>query len=494
MNFLDIIPPDFKLTGTLKLKTVLGIDFALDITTQRRIIPHDFKFDNESKLTLYAQLNIIEKSDIQKFENYIKDIPPIESELLISALGRKDFLDEVCLCVFLNPTLKTSFKDIINSLYRQLVNIINEVMKLTTGSKGSRRHIYQYYFYNSKKPLVGDGVLLGMVGMKLSSLNDYEKTNEQSFKESISNLRKELMGLYNSEDIPLLDLIDLTLDQFNTILKLLPKDTAWLKTRKDRFTFFGEISDDLDKLGDLTDQFALTSKKYKTLMDKHSNSNIRLEELQVLSEMITKGKMSTIPTKIKEFVNKINVFTLMYNANGVLKYKGKTLVQSSSLINDLLNSQFMTFLQTFKSQHKRKLVETIGDNLPKLSTPTKKVEPKPQESPEVDEIKTYILDTHKKLKLFYSKNYGNIKLRNSMRNAALDSKESFREDNIKNYNQIKFDIEDMVPTFNKLLKIYNEKTYPQNLNTTLLEALTIVANLVDFETSETFVEKGIELT
>jgi hypothetical protein len=364
MNSLDIIPPDFKLTGALELFDENDAKIVINITAQRKIIPHDFLVDRESRLTPYTQSNVSGEANRVGFLALVDNIPVAESELFIAALGRKDYLDEVCLCIGMNTkdvvtqqTLDAEFVTRIRLLYLRLVKIINEVMKLTAGSKGSRRHIYQHYFYNaSPGPNVGDGVLLGISGMKLSTLKGF---GAATFKDSIKRLQDELIGLFTSEDIPIIDLIDLTIEQFNIILKLLPKENTWLKTRKERSEFFGTLTGDLDKLGDTTDKFTVASKKNYNLQKKFDNKNISLDEMLALYDFQKKDILTTVPDKINSTVNTMNAFILMYNANGTLKYKGKTLTQSSSLINDLLNSQFMKFLQTFKIQYKRRLGESI---------------------------------------------------------------------------------------------------------------------------------------
>jgi hypothetical protein len=348
MNSLDIIPPDFKLTGTV-IKDV-------QITKQRKLVSVDFVVDTTlPKLTAYAQSNII-PDDRSTFLAFIEAVPPAQSELFTVALGKKAYLDEVCLCLYLNTATPETRSDSITILYKKLLDIIKKVMELTTGSKGSRRHIYQHYFYSQSEPKEKDGILMGMTGVNLTTIS---RDNVNSIKQ----FRKELVGLYATEDIPVLDLVDLTLDQFNIILKLLPKDNAWLRSRKERSKFFESVSNDLDKLADITEKFNSLSEKYDTLTKKHAKNSISLEELMSLYELKKKDIMNTVPQKIESLINMLNAFILMYNANAILKYKGKTLPQASSLINDLLNSQFMTFLQTFKSQYKSKLGASVQGKL-----------------------------------------------------------------------------------------------------------------------------------
>lgn len=371
MNSLDINPPDFKLTGALQLIDENKKETIVNITRQRKVVPQNFYVDRTSELTPYAQSNVLGENRT-KFLELIGKIPVGESELFIAALGRKDYLDEVCLCIAMNTkdatsqdTSEADFLERIHLLHIRLVSIISEVMKLTAGSKGSRRNIYQHYFYSSSPtPKDGDGVLLGLSGMKLTTLMTF---GNPAFKSNIKQLVNELIGLYASEDIPIIDLIDLTIEQFNIILKLLPKETTWLKTRKERSSFFDGVSSDLDKLVDTTDKFTITAQTFNKLQKKFNDKTISLEEMMTLYELKKKDIMNTVPDKISQTVNILNAFILMYNANGTLKYKGKTLAQSSSLINDLLNSQFMIFLQTFKSQYKQRLAESM---LPQSNNPT----------------------------------------------------------------------------------------------------------------------------
>jgi len=165
-------------------------------------------------------------------------------------------------------------------------------------------------------------------------------------------------------DIPVIDLIDLTLDQFNSILKLLPKDNVWLKARREKSTFFDNIASDLNKISEMVDKFDTIRLKYNELSQKREQPTTKLEELQALSEIIKNDKMNTIPQKFCVMTTTINTFTSNYNSSGVLKYRGKTLTQPSSLVNDLLNSEFISFLHTFKGQHKKLLIDSIKNKLP----------------------------------------------------------------------------------------------------------------------------------
>lgn len=419
MNALDIIPPDFKLTGTWNLSVEGGGDNGeLTITKQRKIIPQDFTPDKTSKLTPYMQINI-DKVEYNDMLTLIDSVPEVEKELFIAALGRKDYMDEVLLSIILND--RGRFLNRVNSLYKRLVVIIDNVMKLTAGTKGSRRHIYQYYFFTKNStPKEGDGILKGLIGMQLTSLVAFENGN---FKKAIADLRNELVALYGAEDIPIIDLIDLTIEQFNIILRLLPKESAWLKARKERSTFFDTISMDLDKLGDIADKYRQTKSKFDNLSKKNNDTTISLEELQVLYDLQKKGVIYTIPQKINALVNTLNVFTMQYNANGILKYRGKALTQSASLINDLLNSQFMTFLQTFKSQHKKVLIKSItkvnvemmdvDQPTSKVSQPTSTVDQpttsigQPNDQPNYDAVDTQF-DTKLPIMVLVAQTYNSI--------------------------------------------------------------------------------------
>lgn len=393
MNPLDIIQPDFKLTGLL----ALGQGDDINITKQRKIIPHNYKehVDSKSILTTSMQLN----KPTEYWTKLLSEIPTTQEELFIATLGRKEYYDEVLLPLALNtidefedelsintnpPNNKRARVDassnvpapmfsapkfdkylkLLTLVHDKLSKIVADVMILTAGSKGSRRPIYQHYFYSQKQPKIGDAVLSGLIGMKLLFL-DY---NTHNFKSSLNRLRTDLIALYNSEDIPIVDLIDLTLDQFNTIIKLLPKDNVWLKTRKDRSKFFDTIETDLNKVSDMSDKFNTLQLKFNELSQRRDQPNIKLEELQALSEIINKDTVNTAQQKIASMTTALNAFTSTYNSSGVLKYRGKTLARPSSMINDLLNSEFIVFLHTFKNQHKKMLVESIKDRLPAAPT------------------------------------------------------------------------------------------------------------------------------
>lgn len=355
MNVVDIVPPDFKLTGEVTLPN----GSKINILRQRRPLLDKYYIQSNLDLTPYMQLNVPELEHTS-FLNIINSVPNEEMELFVVGLGRKDYMDEILLCVYMNTT-KDEFLNIIHLLYLRLRNIIDGVMTLTAGCSGSRRPIYQHYFYlNGAVPHKGDSILKSIPGIKLTTIYEIEF-------QSISQLRGELIALDKSEDVPIIDLIDITLDQFNTILKLLPKENAWLKSRKDRRKFFSVIIVDLDKLEDLSSKLNIMTRRYDDLKAKFNKNNILLDELQLLSELNSKDVINTIRRKILITIATINVFTAMYNASGTLRYKGKTLTQSSSIVNDLLNSQFMTFLQTFKSQHKNMLMNSIDSKIKNTS-------------------------------------------------------------------------------------------------------------------------------
>lgn len=382
MNSFDIIPPDFKLTGKWTFSTSATNKKEIYITKQRRLITQANinKINRNSPLTPSMQLNKPEEYWTTFQKEVLDKIPNAQRELFIAALGRKDYMDEVLLCLALNvgdesnitqtPSIFTKYLEWLKLFYDRLSNIVTMIMKLTAGTKGPRRRIYQHYFYLQIEPKAGDAILNTLAGIKITSLLEYRDPKNSEFRTSITQLQKDLIALYNAEDIPVLDLIDLTLDQFNTILKLLPKENAWLKARKARLKFFNVVTSDLDKLMDVVDKFSVVYDKYVELLQKRDNPGTKLEELQILSEMQTKDIINIIPQKINNMTIALNIFTFTYNSSGVLKYRGKTLTQQASLVNDLLNSQFITFLQTFKNQHKNMLTNSIdsklNSNIPKL--------------------------------------------------------------------------------------------------------------------------------
>lgn len=350
MNTLDIIPPEFKLTSIIN---------EIQIFHQRKVVPQNYKIDYGSLLTAHMQLNVPIK-ERTLFVAKMNGIPSGQRELFIAGLGTKDYMDEIVLCVALNTSDTKSFHSVINLLYIRLRDIVTSVMLLTTGSSGSRRKIYQYYFYaKDHVPKKGDVILMGMTGFRLTTI----KYDTNDFKVVfVDKLRKELDALNTSEDIPVIDLIDITLDQFNTILRLLPKETSWVKIYKERQIFFSVVSTSLDKLEETGNKFRITAKKHKLLVTKFEGGSISLEELQALSEFTTKDTINTISQRIRVMIASINVFTDTYNSIGILRYRGKTLPRTSSIISDLLNSQFMELIQTFKDQYKRRLGESITAN------------------------------------------------------------------------------------------------------------------------------------
>lgn len=366
MNALDIIVPDFKLSGILVLYDEFGKKQEIKITKQRKMVPYNFAVTNDPQLTPHTQLNL--PGDQQRALKVIMDeekIPHIQSDLLISALGRKDYYDEILLCFAMNmpdnKNIKESHEDfvkIIKWIYLRMVKVIEQVLTLTPGTKGSKRAIYKHYFYSpNPNPQADDGILRSLVGVSLSTI-DYSKLTE-----TIKTFKDELVGLQNAEDIPIIDLVDLTLEQFNTIQKLLPADSAWIRNRKERLGFFETISNDIETLSTMAENFSNMKIKYDQYIKKYENGNISITELQSLSELVNRDEMTIRPQKIKEFMKRFNSFTLLYNASGVLRYQKKTILQSSSLIRDFLNSEFLAFLRTFRNRHKRVLEEDIRQNL-----------------------------------------------------------------------------------------------------------------------------------
>lgn len=360
MNSLDIIPPDFKLTGKLLLKDRNDAVTTISITKQRRLIPYDYQIDKNSELTPHMQLNV-DFIDQAFFKELISNVPPNQQELFIAALGRKDYMDEILLCIGMNtPDLPNLFLYRIELLYIRLVAIINKVMELTTGLKGSRKPIYQFYFYSmDPNPQKSDAILRTLVGMQLTTLT--------TDKSKIQTVREELISLVQSEDIPVLDLLDLTLDQFNMILKLLPKESQWLTLRKQRAAFFDKIQSELTTFSDLIDKFQEYEQTwnplYKRLVTSSRVKNVHeldISELQTLNKLQFKDR--DYKQKIERYLSQLNTFIITYNSNGTLKYKKDTLKQSTSLINDVLNSQFVAFLQTFRHAHKKVLIESINLN------------------------------------------------------------------------------------------------------------------------------------
>lgn len=354
----DIIQPDFKLTGTHKFG-----DKTLEITTQRRLVRPKYIIDYNSVLTPSMQLN----KPVLYWESLT--LPSNETELFVATLGRKIYYDEVLVCLAVNipdefdANNRYVFHVLFewhNQLYRRLSDIVTSVMKFTTGATGSRKHVYQYYFYSGRTPSANDDILQTIKKIQLPApLNP----NAKDFRDTLDKLSKDLLVLCDAEDTPVVDLLDLTIEQFNVMQKLLPRDSAWVKMRKERIAFFNNIQNEIDGILIAVNQLSTLRNRFDQLTLKYKNLTIKVEELQTLTEFQTKSTIQARTEKIITSTAPLNTFANLYNSTGTFKYRDQTLPHTSSLIKDLLTSQFLDFVQTFKKQHKKLLVESIGSKL-----------------------------------------------------------------------------------------------------------------------------------
>lgn len=364
MNPPDIIFPDFKFTGTIRFG-----DESLDIITQRRVALREYTINDPQDHFTTPAMRL--SKPVTYWHKINQVIDKNKSELFVAALGRKGYMEEIILCLAMNipdeyeviydinvqifPTFLKWYK----ILYDRLSDIVRNVIQLTVGATGSRRRVYQHYFYSNDNPSANDEILKQLNKVTLPSLSH----KDSDFQTTISDFRAKILVISDTEDSPVVDLLDLTLEQFNTIMKYLPKDSAWIKSRKERLIFFDDISDDLDLVLRLMVQLWTLQEKYNLLTIKHKKFDIKIEELQLLAEFNLIPKIPTLTQKVSTLLNGINTFAVTYNSSGVLKYQNKTITQVSSLINDLFNSQFIEFIEIFKRQHKRLLIDSINTNL-----------------------------------------------------------------------------------------------------------------------------------
>lgn len=339
MGFDEITPPDFKLTGYT----------PFNITKQRAVIPMSYRPDPNVMLTTQMQFNI-PKSEYDKTIALIEMIPTEERDLFISSLGRKNYYDEILLCVLMNADLN-EFLNVIHFLYEELQTKIREVIKLTPNARTSRRRLYEHYFFQRVTPHENDAIIKSLPPSTLTVPNQNIDT--------LRTLQTELRALSSTEDVPVLDVLDLDLDDFNRIIKLLPKDNVWARTRQKQRDFFTIIYDDITKLMNMIRVYDDLTKKYNTLNSKFKNNTADINELQQLHEMNVKNSITSSKQAIDDLITKLNLFVMGFNSNGYFSYNKTTLPRQSTLLNDLLNSEFMTYYNTIRTRHRYKLIESI---------------------------------------------------------------------------------------------------------------------------------------
>lgn len=349
----DIVLPDFKLSGEFNL-LVDGKTYRLSITNQRQMIPIDYVHTGD-----YTP-SVNRSSKMREFVELSNQIPRPQSDLFISVLGRKDYYDEILLCMLMNVTDKNpEGADIITTirgLYNRLLNIIENVITLTAGKGGSRRKIYKHYFYAiDTSPKAGDGILSSLIGIELGMV-DITKIDE-----STKVFIEKLSGMKDSEDLPDLDIIDLTEDDLKTLMSLLPKDSLWLRNRQERITFFDTITNDIISLISLHHSKKNLQTKYDRLLKAlDDGQKLPMSDLLFLSEMKKRNELSIRQQKIDTIVAKINAFANEYDAHGTLRYGKSTLLQSSTLLDDYINSELIRTIQTFKARHKSTLIKELS--------------------------------------------------------------------------------------------------------------------------------------
>lgn len=354
-----ITQPDFKLTGQIQN----GFEW-LDINKQRR----PFKIDEfvntpSNDRTPSMQLN----KPSEYWDALLAGIPDNEAYLFITVFGRNTYLDEIILCLSLNipdeyqnqVRVFSTFLKWHKFLYERLSTIVGDVSKLTTGATGSRRAAYQHYFYTNQFPRETDAVIRALNKIILTPL-----TPSTDFENNVALLHRDLLILQHSEDVPVLDLMDLTLEQLNVVVKLLPKDNNWISARKRRIKFFENIIADLDSIVELNKQLYQLQHSIDELSKKYlQNVPMNVPDMQKLLEFQKTPKIYTIQQKLKTRIEPINMFITLYNSANIFKYRNTTLTDTTTTIKDLLDSQFMAFIQTLKTHHTKILTASVESQL-----------------------------------------------------------------------------------------------------------------------------------
>lgn len=368
----DIIVPEFKLSQ------------RFPILVHRRVVSSDEKFPNLQNVTPSIYANVPTDVLNEWIQVYILNLPPEVVNLFISVMGRQMFYDEICLCVSLNiPTFVTSlgieanlnnppsaYRAVILVLYNELVRIITTVVTLSVGMKGERRKLYQYYFFTGKVPDIKDNVFkstFGNIDLSKIVLSEIRTPDGlRNVKTSLVTLQQNIFSLSSHDETLVVDLLSLSLSDFNLLVKMLPKDTVFLKMYKERIEFFDSISSAFEKLLDSCDKLLSLFVLYEKLKNKF-NSNydgMNITELQKLYDMENKNVINNSIDKLYTGVTKINTFVEYYNINKVYKFKDTTLTSPIPMINEMLSSSFFTFLNNFKAMHKEKLRSTLESALP----------------------------------------------------------------------------------------------------------------------------------
>lgn len=377
-----IVLPPFKFT---KIYTS-GTAFR-PVITQKPIIPIDYVDQQDFFPAPFYHVKYT-GFQLNALEQYFKS----QSEVVLfmkSVLGFKNFYEEVVLCILLNvfpnlPQPDGTFTNVteqrseesgvlreedaagwravmdeltaILQLYTNtLQSIVQVVLTKTVGKVGSRRKIYEHFFFgghdvqNDKDPIYNT-----LLGVELTQPDNTIAMN---------NLKKEVSSLSAYDDVPIVDLLDIPLERYSMFMKLVPKENIWFKNRMERFKFFDTIITDIDSYIDTDLKFQLLQKKYNTLRSGFEAKKLKTEELKVLSDLIEKDVLGNMQKKLDSIKGKLKSFVQIYNDSGQIKYKGKVLPQSSSIINDLLNSQFMEFMNAVTTRHNILLTQSINQKL-----------------------------------------------------------------------------------------------------------------------------------
>jgi hypothetical protein len=370
----EIILPEFRLAGRFPIKR------------NRVPVEASARFPPLEKITKSIYLNV------PNYELFISTyIDVLDRELVslfISTIGRSQFYDEVILCVYMNIESiakhfevaytpgqeQTVYLKIMNVLYDMMKDIIEKVLTVSQGRDGPRRQIYEYYFFSGKDVNKEDAIFgklssdveiskIQLIPNKDWSVVD-SNTNKNKIgetKDSVNTLQRNLFILSAREEVPMLDLLGLTIDEFDMFIKILPSDAAFVTIRKAKLEFFGDITSELEKLLDECDKLDSQTKLLISLRVKFNTDvdGMSIAELQKYSELETKNVVPNAKDKLNSSIAVMNNFVEYYNANKVFRFKSKTLDSSLELVKELLSSTFFTFLSNFKTMHKEKLKSSL---------------------------------------------------------------------------------------------------------------------------------------
>lgn len=320
--------PDFKLTSLLGL------------TIQRKPIPIDTVIPTNVEFTKSVHLNVSSVDDFKNFKNSISDGIQGVFEVI---LGKREFIDELLLPIYLNKS-PDERKSIVLKEYERLLKVIEEVsLKADTPN---RKPLYKEYFYS------------GQPVKKKSSHKKFTLIPEFKDEPLTKELEafKEVLGEIRILDYsPAIDLLELSVEQFRMYLKFLPDEIKWARLLIERDELFAEIITHVDNV-----KFSIMN--FVNLQERFNN-NMQDKTTRKIKDLIwmvdRKTKTENIKVSINKSISKLNAFALEYNTSKSLRYNGKKLYTSFALLEQIFNSDYITFLLTTKSRYKFLLTEQI---------------------------------------------------------------------------------------------------------------------------------------